>query len=71
VEVVQEGVNGFLVPEGDVAGMASKVAWLLEHPEQARAMGQAGREGLGEFSLERMVAEQAALYLRLWREACP
>ena len=70
VEVVQEGVNGFLVPEGDVAGMASKVAWLLEHPEQARAMGQAGREGLGEFSLERMVDEQAALYLKLWREAC-
>jgi len=68
VEVVQDGVNGFLVPEGDVVALAEKVAWLLTHPERARAMGQAGRKGLAEFSRERMVAEQSELYLRLWRE---
>jgi glycosyltransferase involved in cell wall biosynthesis len=68
VEVVEDGVNGFLVPEGDVATMAEKVAWLLAHPQQAQAMGEAGRKGLAEFSREEMVAQQEELYLSLWQE---
>lgn len=66
VEVVVDGVNGFLVPPGDVATMAEKVALLLANPELARALGEAGKQGLEEFSVERMVADQEALYLKLW-----
>ncbi len=66
VEVVEDGVNGFLVPEGEVASMAEKVAWLLQNPEQAKALGRAGQKGLEEFSVQPMVELQAQLYRRLW-----
>lgn len=68
VEVVEDGVNGFLVPPGDVATMADRVGWLLANPKQAKAMGEVGREGLEEFSVERMVREQEALYRTLWAQ---
>ncbi|MCS7181877.1 MAG: glycosyltransferase family 4 protein [Thermoanaerobaculum sp.] len=66
VEVVQDGINGFTVPPGDVREMARKVAWLLANPGRAKAMGESGRQGLEEFSRERMVAEQEQLYRTLW-----
>lgn len=66
VEVVVDGVNGFLVPPGDVATMAEKVGFLLANPELARALGAAGKWGLEEFSVEKMVTDQEALYLKLW-----
>lgn len=65
VEVVEDGVNGFLVPPGDVATMAERVVHLLTYPERAQAMGEAGRQGLEGFSAERMVRDQEALYRTL------
>ena len=39
-EVVEDGVTGFLVPAGDVAALAERVAWVLRHPEAARDVGK-------------------------------
>ena len=43
-EQVEDGVTGYLVPEGDVAGMGVALARLLADPERARALGAAGRK---------------------------
>jgi glycosyltransferase involved in cell wall biosynthesis len=41
--VVREGLTGLLVDDPTSAGqVAEKVIWLLDHPEEARAMGLAG-----------------------------
>ena len=42
-EHVRDGVTGFLVAEGDVAGMAAAMARLLADPAAAAGMGRAGR----------------------------
>jgi len=42
--VIQEGVDGCLVPFGDVDMLASYVAMLLDDPAKAAAMGARGRE---------------------------
>jgi colanic acid/amylovoran biosynthesis glycosyltransferase len=42
-ELVEEGVSGFLVPEGDADALAQKLQYLLAHPEQWPQMGKAGR----------------------------
>ena len=55
-ELVQEGINGFLVPPGDEKALAEKIRWVLENPEQARAMGCHGRAFVeGFFSTEAYV----------------
>lgn len=42
-EIVVDGVNGFLVEEHDVDGMAARMAELARAPERWSALGRAGR----------------------------
>ncbi len=52
--IIRPGQEGSLVAEGDVAGLASAIADLLDAPEQARAMGQSARRRVvAEYSWER------------------
>ncbi len=59
-EIIDDGHTGFLVPVGDVAAMADRMAWLLDHPEQAQTMGEAGRALIGD----RFSAAQASAQFR-------
>ena len=43
-EIVHTGDNGLLAAPGDINELASNITWLLQHPDQARIMGQAGRK---------------------------
>lgn len=39
-DVVQNGVNGFLIPEGDVDGLAEKILLLIQDEESRKQMGK-------------------------------
>jgi glycosyltransferase involved in cell wall biosynthesis len=43
-DMVQNGVNGFLVAPGDEVGLAERLRWFLGHPEEAKAMGRRAHE---------------------------
>ncbi|MBI2876317.1 MAG: glycosyltransferase family 4 protein [Candidatus Tectomicrobia bacterium] len=64
-DVIHEGVNGFLCPPRDCAGLARRVIQLLRDPRRAAEMGRRGREGVQGFSQERMLAEYQQLYQAL------
>lgn len=69
-EVVEHGKTGFLVPPGDPETLAQEIRWLLENPEGARAMGEAGGHRVREsFSLEGMIGQYHEVYRRAsgWR----
>ncbi len=52
-DVVEDGKTGFLVPQKDVASLASKLEFLIKNPEMRQQMGAAGREKYEkEFKLE-------------------
>jgi glycosyltransferase involved in cell wall biosynthesis len=62
-ELIVDGETGFLVPSGNPAALAAKIAYLLDHPDIARRMGEAGEARLQrEFSITRMVEETVKLY---------
>jgi len=62
-ELVVDGETGFLVPEGDPNVLSAKIEYLLDNPEIARQMGEAGEARLREnFSTERMIEETVKLY---------
>ena len=69
-EVVKNGLNGYLLPPGDVTGMARKVIYLLKNPEVARAMGQRGRTLVEDFDIMKMVNQQEVLYAKLITGGC-
>ena len=67
-EAVADGVNGYLVPRGDVAALAERVAHLLRDPAQRSRMGQAGCKRVIEFGVCKMVEDIATLYEALLEE---
>ena len=65
-EVIRDGWNGFLVPPGAPRTLAARILDLLGNRENGRAMAVRAAERVRkEFSLETVVARQAALYREL------
>lgn len=42
-EIVEDGVTGLLVEPGDGTGLANRVRWAVDHPEEMRQMGANAR----------------------------
>lgn len=62
-EIVQEGVNGLLVPPHDAGALARALKTLLEDPVRCGRMGQAGRARVFEqFTETHVVAQTLAVY---------
>ena len=58
-EVIEDGVSGYLTPDGDVEAMAARICQLLRDPDRARQMGEAARK----IAFERYAA---ADYAQAW-----
>jgi len=65
-DVVSDGVTGLICKQNDSADLAKKISFLLDHPEQAQALGRAGRQYALEHFDWKIVA---SLYCELI-EAC-
>ncbi len=63
-EVVQDGVNGYLLAPGDVQGIADRVVALLANPTMAADMGRKGASLPPEFDIHDMVRRQEEEYER-------
>ncbi|HEY6007399.1 MAG TPA: glycosyltransferase family 4 protein [Geobacteraceae bacterium] len=64
--VVTDGATGLLVPPGDVPALVEKILWLLDHGEEAKRLGAAGRaEALRRYSPEDVRRELGRVYREL------
>lgn len=65
-EVIEHGVTGRLVPPGDIAALAREIAWVMDHPEEARTMAAAARARVQkDFTEATMVDETGKIYEQL------
>jgi glycosyltransferase involved in cell wall biosynthesis len=65
-EIIENGVNGLLVPPKDPAALADAVVAVLRDPERATAMGRAGRALVeSDFTEAQVVERTMALYAEL------
>ncbi|MGM0929056.1 MAG: glycosyltransferase [Actinomycetota bacterium] len=67
-DVIEDSVNGFLVPAQDIAAAAERVIKLCTDPELARAMGQAAWESSEQFSDPAVVGQWADVLEQAWRQ---
>ncbi|HZY90770.1 MAG TPA: glycosyltransferase, partial [Gemmataceae bacterium] len=66
-EVIEDGLNGYLVPPGDAARLADRIDAVLTAEDRGRTLGFEGRQRV----LERFTfAAQARDYLDLFAELC-
>jgi glycosyltransferase involved in cell wall biosynthesis len=61
-EAVVEGVNGYLVPPGDVDSLARRTLELVRDPELRRRMGEAAVGRTRAWDIDEMVRRQQRLY---------
>jgi glycosyltransferase involved in cell wall biosynthesis len=65
-ELIVDGEHGLLVPVGDRAGFARAVHRLIEQPELARRLAEAGQHRVKQdYRADTMIERYAALYRRL------
>jgi glycosyltransferase involved in cell wall biosynthesis len=65
-EVVRHAETGYLLPVGDIEGMASRSLEILEDDERRQEMGRAGRcRAAALFSADRVVAQYESYYERV------
>ena len=65
-EVCRENETGYLVRTGDTEAAAQRLVQLARDPQLCRKLGQAGMAFVRDnFSIEKMVANQYAVYLKL------
>ena len=61
--VVEQGVDGFLVPPGDAEALAQALSTMMADPQATRAMGCAGRDKVvREYRWEAIGDRLEALY---------
>jgi glycosyltransferase involved in cell wall biosynthesis len=64
-ELVIDGETGLTHIPGDVADLAAKLAWARDHREDMARMGEAARERMSDFSLDRYYERLLAVYDRV------
>lgn len=64
-QLVADGVNGILVPEGDVEALGDALLRLVENPEERRRMGLAGLRQAESYTADAVVTRWEALFERL------
>jgi glycosyltransferase involved in cell wall biosynthesis len=55
-DLVQDSVNGFIVPVGDIAALAERLRLLVSNPYLATQMGEASRERIARWGFRQDVA---------------
>ena len=65
-EVVRHGETGLLVPPGNACELAGAILWMLDHPEEARAMAARGGDLVrSEFTVEKMAQQTTQVYRKV------
>ncbi|HST80125.1 MAG TPA: glycosyltransferase family 4 protein [Kineosporiaceae bacterium] len=64
-DIIKDGKNGLLVPDGDIKALAAALNRLIEDPELRRQMGAVGVEQAKEYAPDRIVARWEHLFEEL------
>ena len=64
--IIADGEDGLLVRNGDIADLANKICWLIEHREQREQMGGAARQNVKRFCQDIVLSQ----YVEFLENAC-
>lgn len=61
-DIIEDGVDGFLVENGDIEGLAEKICYLIEHDEQRKEMGRLAGLHAQRYQMEQIAKQWKALF---------
>jgi len=67
-DVIDDGQNGFIVPNNDLNAFAEKVCFLMDNAELREKMAKNGMESVKKFSMENIIGKWENLFEKLKKE---
>jgi colanic acid/amylovoran biosynthesis glycosyltransferase len=65
-ELIDDGISGFLVPEKNIKKLASKIEYVIRHPELWQSIGLSARKKIeDEFEIKKLARELEGLFYKL------
>src|SRR6267142_6615364 len=61
-EIIRDGIDGLLVPNGDVSGLANAMERLMSNPEERGRLSARAPEVLARFGTDRIIAQWEELF---------
>lgn len=68
-DLIEDGVNGFLVDEGDIDGLADRLVCLIENEELRKGMGGAAYRNSGRYAEDTIMKQWLDLFQELSNNA--
>jgi len=68
-EIIRDGKEGFLLPPGDVEGLAERLVRLARNPFLAASLAENARERAKSFTLTRTVESYVRFYQAAWNRS--
>ena len=68
-EIVENGINGYLIEAGNIQAITNRVINLLEDPKKSKSFGSCGRKKVeSQFSIDTMVKRYLSVYRKVLAE---
>ena len=64
-DIVDDGINGYLVENGNIQQLADKICYVIEHPEVRMLMGQQAKNKSEQYKIENVATVWQELFERL------
>ena len=61
-EIIDNGITGLLVEDGNIEQLAEKMQWMIEHGEERIKMGERAREAIKKYSLETIMLKWVHIF---------
>jgi glycosyltransferase involved in cell wall biosynthesis len=53
-EIIEDGINGFIIPPKDAVSLANKMMWVIENRDALRAIGKSNQERANDYHIDRI-----------------
>lgn len=67
-DIINDGIDGLLVPNGDIEALADKICYLIENEDVRISMGQKAKENIKRFSEKNVMSQWQTLFDNLLSE---
>jgi glycosyltransferase involved in cell wall biosynthesis len=64
-DIIQDHVDGLLVENGNVEKLSEAIIWMIQHPEQRKAMANKAVENVQRFKIDQIAEQWKLLFEKL------
>ena len=61
-DIIEDGIDGLLVENGDIHGLADKISYLIDNEKTRKQMGQKAHDNVKRFKIENIALQWKKIF---------